>query len=164
MATWEHFAHGADIGVRGTGASVGEAFEQAALAMLTLVAVVHAREHALVMVDGEHGTLGKGVEVAVRDQRCDLDDDVRLGSVPAQWSTEPFDDKARHDEDLKYAGHMEPHGQFVPSFAGPNPARRNLNNVGNLSVIAKVADGGQQLNATGQLIVTVQRWNTPSLR
>jgi quinohemoprotein amine dehydrogenase len=84
--------------------------------------------------------------------------------VPATWSTEPFDDKARHDEDLKYAGHMEPHGQFVPSFAGPNPARRNLNNVGNLSVIATVAAGAQQLNAKGQLVVTVQRWNTPSLR
>lgn len=30
---WEHFAHDADIGVRGFGATIGEAFEQAALAM-----------------------------------------------------------------------------------------------------------------------------------
>jgi len=37
MATWEHFAHGADIGVRGIGASVGEAFEQAALAMTAVI-------------------------------------------------------------------------------------------------------------------------------
>jgi tRNA nucleotidyltransferase (CCA-adding enzyme) len=28
---WEHFAHDADIGVRGIGASVEEAFEQAAV-------------------------------------------------------------------------------------------------------------------------------------
>lgn len=110
-----------------------------------------AQFDAVAFLNGPDGTPG-------------TDDDVRLGSVPATWATEPFDDKARHDEDLKYAGHMEPHGQFVPSFAGPNPARRNLNNVGNLSVIATVADGAQQLNAKGQLVVTVQRWNTPPLR
>ena len=35
---WEHFEHGADIGVRGYGASVAEAFEQAALALTAVVA------------------------------------------------------------------------------------------------------------------------------
>ena len=34
---WEHFPHGADIGVRGTGASRGEAFEEAALAMTAVI-------------------------------------------------------------------------------------------------------------------------------
>jgi SHS2 domain-containing protein len=34
---WEHFEHGADIGVRGYGASVGEAFEQAALALTAVI-------------------------------------------------------------------------------------------------------------------------------
>jgi SHS2 domain-containing protein len=34
---WEHFAHGADIGVRGVGATREEAFEQAALAMMAVV-------------------------------------------------------------------------------------------------------------------------------
>ena len=29
MARWEHFSHGADIGVRGNGNSLAEAFEQA---------------------------------------------------------------------------------------------------------------------------------------
>lgn len=38
MACWEHFAHGADIGVRGFGKSAGEAFEQAALALSAVVA------------------------------------------------------------------------------------------------------------------------------
>jgi len=37
-ARWEHFEHGADIGVRGYGASPAEAFEQAALALTAVVA------------------------------------------------------------------------------------------------------------------------------
>ena len=35
---WEHFPHDADIGVRGIGATRGEAFEQAALALTAVVA------------------------------------------------------------------------------------------------------------------------------
>jgi len=34
---WEHFEHGADIGVRGYGASIAEAFEQAALALTAVI-------------------------------------------------------------------------------------------------------------------------------
>jgi SHS2 domain-containing protein len=34
---WEHFAHGADIGVRGRGATAAQAFEQAALALTAVV-------------------------------------------------------------------------------------------------------------------------------
>jgi SHS2 domain-containing protein len=34
---WSHFHHGADIGVRGTGASKGEAFEQAAVALTAVI-------------------------------------------------------------------------------------------------------------------------------
>ncbi len=34
---WEHFPHGADIGVRGIGATRGEAFEQAALAVTAVI-------------------------------------------------------------------------------------------------------------------------------
>lgn len=44
---WEHFPHGADVGVRGIGATKAEAFEQAALAMTAVVidpAAVEARE------------------------------------------------------------------------------------------------------------------------
>jgi tRNA nucleotidyltransferase (CCA-adding enzyme) len=37
IARWEHFSHGADIGVRGIGASREEAFEQAALAMIAAI-------------------------------------------------------------------------------------------------------------------------------
>lgn len=35
---WEHFSHGADIGVRGVGATKAEAFEQAALALTAVIA------------------------------------------------------------------------------------------------------------------------------
>jgi len=35
--SWEHFEHQADIGVRGCGRTVGEAFEQAALALTAVV-------------------------------------------------------------------------------------------------------------------------------
>lgn len=45
--SWEHFVHGADVGVRGTGASKAEAFERAALAMTAVVAdpsAIEARE------------------------------------------------------------------------------------------------------------------------
>jgi SHS2 domain-containing protein len=34
---WEHFHHGSDIGVRGVGASIEEAFEQVALALTAVI-------------------------------------------------------------------------------------------------------------------------------
>ena len=44
---WEHYEHGADIGVRGFGATKAEAFEQAALAMTAVVADPAAIDAAL---------------------------------------------------------------------------------------------------------------------
>lgn len=38
MGDWQHFAHGADIGVRGRGATLEEAFAQAAMALTAVVA------------------------------------------------------------------------------------------------------------------------------
>lgn len=35
--SWEHFPHGADVGVRGTGPTLAEAFAQAALAMTAVI-------------------------------------------------------------------------------------------------------------------------------
>jgi tRNA nucleotidyltransferase (CCA-adding enzyme) len=37
-AQWEHFPHDADIGVRGIGPTLADAFEQAALAMMAVIA------------------------------------------------------------------------------------------------------------------------------
>jgi SHS2 domain-containing protein len=44
MASWEHFSHGSDIGVRGMGSSAEEAFEQAAIALTAVVADIDAIE------------------------------------------------------------------------------------------------------------------------
>ena len=44
MARWEHFSHGSDIGVRGFGSSIEEAFEQAAVALTAVVADVSCVE------------------------------------------------------------------------------------------------------------------------
>lgn len=44
---WEHYEHGADLGVRGFGSSLAQAFEQAALALtaaVTDLGAVHALE------------------------------------------------------------------------------------------------------------------------
>lgn len=48
MRAWQHFAHGADIGVRGNGETLAEAFEQAALGLTAVVT-----DPALVRADVE---------------------------------------------------------------------------------------------------------------
>jgi SHS2 domain-containing protein len=45
-ACWEHFPHSSDIGVRGFGGSVEEAFEQAAVALTAIVADVSKIEES----------------------------------------------------------------------------------------------------------------------
>ena len=89
----------------------------------------------------------------------------RIGVFPAQWKVEAFDDRAREDEDVKFAGTMQADtGVFTPGDAGPNPARKmSTNNAGNLKVIAAVDDAGKSLTGEGDLIVTVQRWNNPPI-
>jgi hypothetical protein len=87
-------------------------------------------------------------------------DDVRIGAVPASWRVEPWDERAREDRDVEFAGVMDPStGVFTPGDAGPNPARKyGTNNAGNLKVIATVKDGERELSAEAHLLVTVQRW------
>lgn len=53
MARWEHFEHGADVGVRGVGRTCAEAFEQAALA-LTAVVTPPGQVQARTAVDVTH--------------------------------------------------------------------------------------------------------------
>lgn len=60
VARWEHFPHDADIGVRGYGATPGEACEQAALAMMATI------------LDPATVRLDEAVEVAVEAPRLDL--------------------------------------------------------------------------------------------
>ncbi|MFK8333408.1 quinohemoprotein amine dehydrogenase subunit alpha, partial [Pseudomonas sp. BJa5] len=49
---------------------------------------------------------------------------LRIGDLPASWTVEPFDERAKEDEDVKDAGKMQDNGVFLPGGAGPNPERR----------------------------------------
>jgi quinohemoprotein amine dehydrogenase len=92
--------------------------------------------------------------------------EYRVGIVPAKWSVAPFNEDAKRDRDLEFAGSIDgKSGVFTPNIAGLNPKRHlSTNNAGNLAVVASVANGGgKALNAQGQLIVTVQRWNDPPI-
>ncbi|MDR2688600.1 MAG: quinohemoprotein amine dehydrogenase subunit alpha [Azoarcus sp.] len=91
--------------------------------------------------------------------------EYRVGYVPAKWSVAPFNEDAKRDRDVEFAGSIDAKtGVFTPSFAGPNPLRHLMtNNAGNLAVIAEISAGGKPLTAQGQLIVTVQRWNNPPI-
>jgi len=92
-------------------------------------------------------------------------DDIRLGRVNAQWSVENRTERAKTANDVKFAGVMQPDGQFIPAQAGPNPARANhADNIGNLSAVATLADGHRLIKSSGHLIVTVQSWKRPPLR
>jgi quinohemoprotein amine dehydrogenase len=89
---------------------------------------------------------------------------LALGPVSAEWTSMPFDAEAKRTEDEKFAGHFDMRGRFLPSAAGPNPAREfSGNNVGNLTVVARAADGKRTVEGRGHLIVTVQRWITPPI-
>jgi SHS2 domain-containing protein len=50
---WEHFPHDADVGIRGQGATLAEAFEQAALALTGIVTDADIDDRASVEVDCE---------------------------------------------------------------------------------------------------------------
>jgi tRNA nucleotidyltransferase (CCA-adding enzyme) len=59
-ARWEHFEHGADVGVRGFGATQAEAFEQAALALTAAVAdpgAVQPRERVTIACEAPDAEL-----------------------------------------------------------------------------------------------------------
>ena len=60
IAHWEHFPHGADVGVRGAGETSAQAFEQAALAMTAIVAdpnTVEPRERVRIECAAPNGEL-----------------------------------------------------------------------------------------------------------
>ena len=53
MPRWEHFDHGADIGVRGYGPTLASAFEQAALALTAVITTAEIRSAVSVKVHCE---------------------------------------------------------------------------------------------------------------
>ncbi|MDR7152757.1 quinohemoprotein amine dehydrogenase [Hydrogenophaga palleronii] len=99
------------------------------------------------------------------DRKPGTKDDWVIGVVPAKWSVEPFDDTAKNDRDVEFAGLMNVDtGVFIPGGAGPNPKRRmSTNNAGNLNAVATVTEGKKTLTGKAHFIVTVQRWNNPPL-
>jgi quinohemoprotein amine dehydrogenase len=99
------------------------------------------------------------------DRKPGTKDDWAIGVVPAKWSVEPFDDTAKAEKDVEFAGLMNTDtGVFTPGGAGPNPKRRmSTNNAGNLNAVATVTEGKKTLTGKGHFIVTVQRWNNPPL-
>jgi len=102
-----------------------------------------------------------------KDGIANTQDDLNLGYIEdVTWEVVPRDKIAKKDEDVKFAGHMNTStGQFSPAAAGPNPERyRSTNNAGNLNVVAKLTENGNEISGIGRLLVTVQRWNNPPLK
>jgi tRNA nucleotidyltransferase (CCA-adding enzyme) len=56
-ARWEHFPHDADVGIRGIGSTVEEAFEQAALALTAVVTEAEVRPEKAVNVSSDAADL-----------------------------------------------------------------------------------------------------------
>lgn len=100
------------------------------------------------------------------DGEAGTDDDVRIGVWPATWSVEPATQASAQLGDTEHAGAMNAEtGLFIPAEAGLNPERQyNTNNVGNLTVKARIEDDGSEVVGTARLVVTVQRWNDPPIR
>lgn len=102
-----------------------------------------------------------------KDGIANTKDDLNLGYIEeVTWEVVPRDAIAKKDEDVKFAGHMNTNtGLFSPANAGPNPERyRSTNNAGNLNVIAKLTENGNEISGIGRLLVAVQRWNNPPLK
>jgi len=98
------------------------------------------------------------------DGKAGTADDIRIGVLPARWSTRDFDKEAEEAEDAHFGGRIGRTGLFIPAGAGPNPARKGTNNAANLAVVAQVTDGERTLEGLGHLIVTLQRWNDAPIR
>ncbi|MCX7644603.1 MAG: quinohemoprotein amine dehydrogenase subunit alpha, partial [Rhodobacteraceae bacterium] len=95
------------------------------------------------------------------DGQPGTDDDIRVGEVPATWTTGNHNEVAAAMEDARFAGAIDETGLFTPAVAGPNPERPfSTNNAGDLKISAEA------LGRTGeaQLIVTVQRFIDPPIR
>ena len=163
----------ADAGVRGVHPVAVGGASGGTLALYDSIAAVRVSPAFAVARIGGNGTPTAKVEArfdaeawaAGADGKAGTEDDFRIGVMPAKWSVEPFDEAAVRDEDVKFAGLMDAaSGVFVPGDAGPNPARRmSASNVGNLKVVAEVAQGGERLRGEGQVIVAPPRWNNPPL-
>jgi len=124
-ARWEHYAHGADIGVRGIGKTMAEAFEQAAVALagvLTdpsrveprkkVIIKCHAPNLEILLVDWLNAVI---YEMAVRRlilarYRVSVEDNRLYGTA---WGEEI--DVARHEPAVEVKG-----ATYTDLFVGRN--------------------------------------------
>jgi tRNA nucleotidyltransferase (CCA-adding enzyme) len=111
---WEHFPHGADIGVRGIGATRAEAFEQAALALTAVVtdpALVEAKravdiaceapDDELLLADWLNALVYQMVTLKMVFGRCSVQ--LGGGRLHATAWGEPLD-AARHHPAVEIKG------------------------------------------------------------
>lgn len=94
------------------------------------------------------------------DGKPDTEDDVKLMPVQAAWSLVAYPE-GKEDEDFPYIGTIDAKsGLFTPSVEGVNEKRPFTGeNVGSVSVAAKVQVDGQTLSAKTHLVVTVPDYN-----
>lgn len=89
------------------------------------------------------------------DGKPDTPDDLSLGIVPVKWSLEEYP-TTFGDDDLQYVGTLDQKGLFTPNLDGPNPKRSgNRDNVGDVWVVAELAQPGKPVRARAHLLVTV---------
>src|SRR5690349_10924254 len=112
--TWEHFRHGADVGVRGIGASCDDAFEQIAIAMTAVIVDpttvlcstsieirCNAPDRELLLVDWLNALI---YEMAARDMLFGrFDVTIRGHTLVATAGGEPFD-RTRHQTSVEVKG------------------------------------------------------------
>jgi tRNA nucleotidyltransferase (CCA-adding enzyme) len=105
--TWSHFSHGADIGLRGSGPSKGEAFEEIAMALTATVTDPHlvaaeqsislcceAPSDEILLVDWLNALI---YEMAVRKMLFrDFSVSITDGVLHAQVSGEPVKREKHH--------------------------------------------------------------------
>jgi quinohemoprotein amine dehydrogenase len=107
------------------------------------------------------------------DGKTNTADDVDLGIVDAEWSTEEF--LATYgDDDKEFVGTISQTGLFTPSTEGPNPKRKfGRNNYGDVWAVAtykpksgEMARDGRPATGRGHLVVSIPlyvRWDTPEV-
>lgn len=145
--------------------TVGSTATDSAVAVYDSVARVDITpSDSIARIGGNGGPVAKQKSIyraigfaAGSDGKPGTEDDIKLGYMPATWSLKPFDAVAEEEHDLKYAGKISSQGIFTPGDAGLNPERKmSTNNVGNLTVVGTVTEGGAAVAGEAHLLVTVQ--------
>jgi quinohemoprotein amine dehydrogenase len=91
------------------------------------------------------------------DGKPDTADDLNLGIVNVKWSLEEYP-ATFGDDDIQFVGTLDQSGLFTPNADGPNPKRTgNRNNVGDVWVVAELADDRPSTNGQASAVTMAQR-------